>query len=107
MSSSTDAFTDLSAPTIDDLAGWKLEEAKAKFSEVVRLARNQAPQRITVRGEDAVVIISAKEFAKLMPWLQQPNLHDLLSQSPLSQIDLEPQSVHSPVRDVDIRDVEL
>ena len=34
---------------------WKLEDAKARLSEVVRLARGHAPQRITVRGgRDAV-----------------------------------------------------
>ncbi|MGB7416386.1 MAG: type II toxin-antitoxin system prevent-host-death family antitoxin [Thermosynechococcaceae cyanobacterium] len=29
------------------LQGWKLEDAKARFSEVVRLARETEPQRIT------------------------------------------------------------
>ena len=46
---------------------WKLEDAKAKFSEVVRRARSEGPQRVTVRGEDAVVIISAQELAQLLP----------------------------------------
>ena len=66
------------------LNGWKLEDAKARFSEVVRLAREQAPQLITVRGEDAVVILSVHEFAKVLPLLEQPSLHALLSQSPHS-----------------------
>lgn len=35
---------------------WKLGEAKAKFSRVVRLAVSGRPQRVTVRGKDAVVI---------------------------------------------------
>ncbi len=70
---------------LDRYQDWKLEDAKARFSEVVRLAQEQAPQRITVRGEDAVVIISAQEFAKLLPLLQ-PSLHTLLSQSPLSRL---------------------
>jgi antitoxin Phd len=30
--------------------GWKLEDAKARFSELVRLARSEGPQRVTVRG---------------------------------------------------------
>jgi antitoxin Phd len=81
---------------------WKLEDAKARFSEVVRLAREHTPQRITVRGEDAVIIISAQEFAKLLPLLEQPNLHLLLSQSPLSRLDFEQPSIQSPVRDVEL-----
>ncbi|MEB3337236.1 MAG: type II toxin-antitoxin system Phd/YefM family antitoxin [Leptolyngbyaceae bacterium] len=81
---------------------WKLEDAKARFSEVVRLAREQTPQRITVRGEDAVVLISAEEFAKLLPLLEQPSLHTLLSQSPLSQLNFEQPSIQSSVRDIEL-----
>ncbi|MFQ5774730.1 MAG: type II toxin-antitoxin system prevent-host-death family antitoxin [Kiloniellaceae bacterium] len=46
---------------------WKLEDAKARFSEVVRLARSQGPQRVTCRGVDAVVIIAVEELEKLLP----------------------------------------
>jgi antitoxin Phd len=46
---------------------WKLEDAKARFSEVVRRARNEGPQRVTVRGQDAVVVIAADELDRLMP----------------------------------------
>jgi antitoxin Phd len=88
--------------SLDRYPNWKLEDAKARFSEVVRLAREHTPQRITVRGEDAVVIISAQEFAKLLPLLEQPSLHALLSQSPLSQIDFDPKRIQSPVRDIEL-----
>ncbi|MDP9835351.1 prevent-host-death family protein [Neorhizobium huautlense] len=44
---------------------WKLEDAKARFSEVVRRARNEGPQHVTVRGQDSVVVISTEELAKL------------------------------------------
>ena len=92
----------LNSSPLDRYPDWKLEDAKARFSEVVRLAREQAPQRITVRGEDAVVIISAQEFAKLLPLLEQPSLHTLLSQSPLSQLDFEQPSTYPAVRDVEL-----
>jgi antitoxin Phd len=46
---------------------WKLEDAKARFSEVVRLARSEGPQHVTVRGKDAVVVISVEELQKLLP----------------------------------------
>ncbi len=88
---------------LDRYPNWKLEDAKARFSEVVRLAREQAPQLITVRGEDAVVIMSAQEFTRLLPLLEQPNLHALLSQSPLSRLDFEqPSGDPFPVRDVEL-----
>jgi antitoxin Phd len=46
---------------------WKLEDAKARFSEVVRLARAEGPQRVTVRGKHAVVVISVEELERLTP----------------------------------------
>jgi antitoxin Phd len=88
--------------TLDQYPHWKLEDAKARFSEVVRLAREQVPQMITVRGEEAVVIISTQEFTKLLPFLQQPSLHGLLSQSPLSRLDFESPAIQSPVRDIEL-----
>jgi antitoxin Phd len=48
-------------------ATWKLEEAKAKFSEVVRRAQAQGPQYVTVRGKPAVAIIDAAELERLLP----------------------------------------
>jgi prevent-host-death family protein len=40
---------------------WKLQDAKAQFSEVVRLARAGKPQLVTVHGEPAVTITAAKK----------------------------------------------
>ncbi|MEM8501853.1 MAG: type II toxin-antitoxin system Phd/YefM family antitoxin [Cyanobacteria bacterium P01_D01_bin.1] len=93
---------DLPVSSLENLHVWKLEDAKARFSEVVRLARDNEPQRVTVRGEDAVVILSAKTFAKLLPLMTQPSIHALLSQSPLSRLDFEQSSIQSPVRDIDL-----
>ncbi|WP_037087660.1 type II toxin-antitoxin system Phd/YefM family antitoxin [Neorhizobium vignae] len=44
---------------------WKLEDAKARFSEVVRRAHSEGPQRVTVRGRDSVVVISTEELERL------------------------------------------
>lgn len=46
---------------------WKLQDAKARFSEVVRRAQSEGPQRVTVHGKDAVVVMSAKEYAIALP----------------------------------------
>jgi prevent-host-death family protein len=48
-------------------AGWKLQDAKARFSELVRRAQTEGPQRVTVRGHDAVVVIAAGELERLLP----------------------------------------
>jgi prevent-host-death family protein len=38
---------------------WALQDAKAKFSELVRRAQTEGPQTVTVHGEPAVVITAA------------------------------------------------
>ena len=38
---------------------WSLQEAKAKFSEVVRRAQTEGPQTVTVHGKEAVTISAA------------------------------------------------
>jgi prevent-host-death family protein len=40
---------------------WALQDAKARFSEVVRKARTEGPQRITVHGREEVVVVSVEE----------------------------------------------
>ena len=102
MGSSSTQSEDLTMASLENLRAWKLEDAEARFSEVVRLARDGEPQRVTVRGEDAVVVLSAKVFAKLLPLMAQPSIHALLSQSPLSRLDFEQPSVQCPVRDVEL-----
>lgn len=47
------------------MKAWQLQEAKAKFSEVVQAALNEGPQTVTRRGEEAVVILSQKAYLNL------------------------------------------
>jgi antitoxin Phd len=46
---------------------WKLEDAKARFSELVRRANSEGPQTVTVRGKEAAVVISAEQYERLRP----------------------------------------
>jgi antitoxin Phd len=48
-------------------ASWKLEDAKAKFSEVVRRAQAEGPQYVTVRGKPSVAVIDAADLERLLP----------------------------------------
>jgi prevent-host-death family protein len=79
---------------------WKLEEAKARFSEVVRRAQAIGPQRVTVRGEPAVVIIDAAELERIAPSADRPSLIEFLETLGLGDLDLtrEPDAG----RDVDL-----
>lgn len=79
---------------------WKLEDAKARFSELVREARTRGPQRVTVYGRDAVVIVSTEEFDRLNARGEAPSLHGLLSNSPLRDLEFGETGVKWPVREV-------
>ena len=80
---------------------WKLEDAKAKFSEVVRRAHDQGPQYVTVRGKPTVAIIDVAELQRLLPPETTPvPLVEFLESLYVKGLDLE--------RDRDVgRDVDL
>ena len=44
---------------------WQLQEAKNKFSQVVRQAQQGKPQYITVHGKPTAVIVSIEDYQKL------------------------------------------
>lgn len=45
---------------------WQLQDAKNRFSEVVKRARDEGPQTVTVHGQRAAVVVSALEFDALV-----------------------------------------
>jgi prevent-host-death family protein len=51
---------------------WQLQTAKARFSEVFRLARTQGPQRITRQGRKGVVMIADEQYERLVGKSHQP-----------------------------------
>ena len=53
---------------------WQLQDAKNRFSEVVKRARDDGPQTVTVHGQRAAVVVSAREF-------------DTLAKPPVSFVD--------------------
>jgi prevent-host-death family protein len=67
---------------------WQLQEAKNRLSEVVRKATEEGPQVITLRGNDAVVVIAAKDYKQLS---RRPRgtLVQFLRNSPLAGIALD------------------
>ena len=59
---------------------WQLQEAKARFSEVVKLATSEGPQVVTCRGVETVVVISMDEYRQLEA--NRPSLVDYLLAGP-------------------------
>ncbi len=87
-------------PSTTLLKRWKLEDAKARFSELVREARESGPQRVTVRRKDAVVVVSAEDYDRLLARAEQKTLYSLLSESPLRDLDFGEEGIKTPVREV-------
>jgi antitoxin Phd len=65
---------------------WQLQEAKARLSELVRAA-TKAPQVITVRGKEEVVVMSKEDYAAVIR--PEESLFDFLRKSPLRGMDLD------------------
>ncbi|MGH7022604.1 MAG: type II toxin-antitoxin system prevent-host-death family antitoxin [Caulobacteraceae bacterium] len=67
---------------------WKLEDAKARFSELVRRARDEGPQAVTVRGRRAVVVVDAEDFERLAAPKPETPLVTFLEGLSLEGLDL-------------------
>jgi len=45
---------------------WRLQDAKNQFSKVVDAALHGEPQHVTRRGRDAVVVVAAADYARML-----------------------------------------
>ncbi len=72
---------------------WTLQDAKAQFSEVVRRAMEQGPQYVTRSGDNAVVVVSARDYARLAGHGGQSLVH-FLAASPLASVVLDSPRPH-------------
>jgi prevent-host-death family protein len=79
---------------------WVLQDAKARFSELVRKVRSEGPQHVTVHGRDEVVVIAAEEFRRLKGEKSGQALIEALQASPHREIDIAPERHIMPVRSV-------
>mgnify|MGYP000176152382 CR=1 FL=1 len=79
---------------------WPLQDAKARFSELVRLAHSAGPQHVTLHGRDAVVVVDAAEFQRLQGRRTGQLLIDALQASPHRDVELAPRRTPMPVRAV-------
>jgi antitoxin Phd len=68
---------------------WQLQDAKARFSELVRAAQQDGPQTVTVRGEPAVVVLSQRQYKSLRTRAARPSFTALMRSSPLVGVALD------------------
>ena len=66
---------------------WQLQHAKNRLSEVLRRAQEQGPQVITVRGQEAAVVLSVADYRRL----ERPadSLVAFMAASPWAEAELD------------------
>jgi prevent-host-death family protein len=79
---------------------WQVQEAKARFSDLLRDAERSGPQQITIRGRAAAVVLSTAEYERLRE--PKPSLVAFMGNSPLVGIELDFERDRSPGRDIDL-----
>jgi prevent-host-death family protein len=79
---------------------WRLQDAKARFSELVRMAHTEGPQHVSLHGRDAVVVVDADQFNRLKGAQTGALLIQALQGSPHRAIEIEPRRAAMPVRPV-------
>ena len=82
-------------------ASWQLQEAKNHLSEVVRKARDEGPQTITLHGEEAVVLLDIDVYRKLTRG-SKASLVEFFRRSPLVGVDLDLKRSRDTGRSVDL-----
>ena len=82
---------------------WQIQTAKARFSEVFRLARTEGPQRITRQGKEGVVMISDEQYDRLRGKSHQPkSIVKFFRESPLVGVDLVLERDRDMGRDIEL-----
>jgi prevent-host-death family protein len=79
---------------------WQLQEAKARLSEVVKKAATEGPQKITVHGEPAAVLISSEEYHRLKH--PKGSFVQFMRRSPLYGLKLDLRREQTLTRDTEV-----
>jgi prevent-host-death family protein len=80
---------------------WQLQEAKQRFSELLRHARAHGPQVVTKHGEEVAVVVSIEDYRRLTEAL--PSFKEFLLAAPdLDALEIERPRV--PARVVELPD---
>ncbi len=79
---------------------WQVQEAKARFSELLRSASKDGPQAISIRGRTTAVVLSEDDYKRLKG--QKPSLVKFLSESPLAGVELQIKRDDSLPREIEL-----
>lgn len=65
---------------------WQLQDAKNRFSALIKAAEKEGPQVITVHGQEKVVLLSVEGYQRLMQ--RKGSLQDFFQHSPWAKTDI-------------------
>lgn len=80
------------------MRGWQMQEAKARFAELTRRAESEGPQSVTVRGREAIVVLSRRDYDRLTA--PATRFTEFIGQSPLKGARIRTVRDKSLTRDV-------
>jgi prevent-host-death family protein len=79
---------------------WQVQEAKQRFSEILRQAHDDGPQIVTRHGEEVAVVIGIEEYRRLTG--SRPDFKDFLLSAPdLAALDIRRPSERAPTVELD------
>ena len=76
---------------------WPVQDAKARFSELLVACEREGPQIVTKRGLEAAVLVPFAEWRRLVG-KSRPDLKDLLLSDEARSDDLVPSRREAPHR---------
>jgi prevent-host-death family protein len=82
---------------------WQLQEAKQRFSELVRRTLEEGPQVVTRHGEEVVVVVPAEEYRRRVE--KKPDFKEFLMSAPEGLENIIPERPRDDFpREVDLTD---
>jgi antitoxin Phd len=73
------------------MKAWPIQDAKARFSEMLEACTSEGPQLVTKRGAEAAVLVPVDEWRRLKAQ-SQPSLKELLlDEEPRFAIPIPPR----------------
>jgi prevent-host-death family protein len=78
---------------------WQLQEAKARFSALIKKAQDDGPQRITRHGEPIAVVVSRRDFESMN---DKNSFLEFLTRSSLGEIEVPERDPRDVGRDVEL-----
>ena len=81
---------------------WSLQDAKAKFSEVVRLAQTEGPQMVTVHGREAVTITKSETESKIKPGMTGLEVLKMLQSGPPIDFEIPDWETEGEFREIEL-----